>query len=44
MAKKNEDKQVESELIDFNFPEYSITVKAHNIEEAHEKLKKLLNE
>lgn len=43
MAKKSDEKKDEL-LIEYNFPEHSITVLAHNIEEANEKLKKLLNE
>jgi hypothetical protein len=30
-------------LIEFNFPEHGITVEAANLEEAQEKLKKLIN-
>ena len=40
----NEDlKEPTNKVVEFNFPEHGITVEAANLEEAQEKLKKLIN-
>jgi len=40
----NEDiAEPKKKLIEFNFPEHGVTVEAANLEEAQEKLKKLIN-
>ena len=43
MPKKTTDEPAKGDLIEFNFPEHGVTIAAFDIQEAQEKLKKILN-